>query len=106
MQIINLTANPSGAYPPIQSWDGDALPNGYATIPNNVDTTVFYDHCGFVSLTVKGHTVTNITGEPDALAVWQAEQTEPEGSYIITETEIVDTLLDYEMRILSLELGM
>ena len=38
MKIIKSTPNPSGAYPPILTWSGDAPPHGWLKVAETCDT--------------------------------------------------------------------
>lgn len=53
MIIIRKNPNPSGSYPAPQTVDMEAVPNGYAVIADTVDMAAFYDHNGFVTLTIE-----------------------------------------------------
>lgn len=48
MKIIRMTANPSGAWPPIQEGAFDAIPEGHALVPDSLDLAAFYAAVGFV----------------------------------------------------------
>ena len=78
MNIIYLTPNESGAYPPIQAWNRPTPPDGYAVVPSTVDTAPFYECGGFVSLTVENGVVTGMTGDADAYAAWKEAHPDPE----------------------------
>lgn len=99
MNIITISSNASGAYPPIHSWNDSALPEGYAVWPDTVDTANFYNYNGFVTLTVETvddvPTVTSYTPNVEAWETWKAslppdpEPVTPEP----TDTEVLNTLL-------------
>ena len=76
MNIIQINANENGGRPPMQSWHG-APPAGYALVPNALDTSVFYDFMGFVTLELDGSTVTAMTGNQEALDAYKASLPEP-----------------------------
>lgn len=78
MNIIYLTQNASGAYPPIQSWNKPTPPAGYAVVPSTVDTAPFYECGGFVTLTVENGVVTSMTGDAEAYNAWKEAHPEPE----------------------------
>ena len=76
MQIIRKSANANGAYMPMQSWRGP-LPAGYAAVPDTLDTAVFYEYMGFVTLTLNGDTVTGMQGNQAALDAYKTSLPEP-----------------------------
>ena len=78
MNIIYMTPNESGAYPPIQSWNRNTPPNGYAVVPLAVDTAPFYECGGFVALTVENGVVTGMAGDTAAYNAWKEAHPEPE----------------------------
>ena len=77
MKIIRKQPNSSGAYPPINAWGGTTPPGGYAIIPDDVDTSVFYTYNGFVTLTVEDNTVTGFIPDVEAWEAWKANLPEP-----------------------------
>lgn len=76
MNIIQINANENGGRPPMQSWHG-APPAGYALVPDTIDTSVFYNFMGFVTLELDGGTVTAMTGNQEALDAYKASLPEP-----------------------------
>lgn len=76
MNIIQINANENGGRPPMQSWHGEP-PDGYALVPDALDTSVFYDFMGFVTLELDGSTVTAMTGNQEALDAYKASLPEP-----------------------------
>ncbi len=76
MNIIQINANENGGRPPLQSWHG-APPAGYALVPDTLDTSVFYNFMGFVTLELDGSTVTAMTGNQEALDAYKASLPEP-----------------------------
>lgn len=76
MNIIQINANENGGRPPMQSWNG-APPAGYALVPDTIDTSVFYNFMGFVTLELDGSTVTSMTGNQEALDAYKASLPEP-----------------------------
>lgn len=95
MQIIRKSANANGAYPPMQSWRG-SLPAGYSAVPDTLDTAVFYEFMGFVTLTLDGDTVTGMQGNQAALDAYKASLPEPEPEQPTAEEQLradVDYLL-------------
>ena len=76
MNIIQINANENGGRPPMQSWNG-APPAGYALVHDALDTSVFYNFMGFVTLELDGSTVTAMTGNQEALDAYKASLPEP-----------------------------
>ena len=90
MNIIQITANGSGAYPPIQSWAGETPPYGYYQAADTCDTNAMQTHNGFVTLTVEDGVVTAITGDDAAYQAYLdslPEPTPPEPD-AITQTQL------------------
>lgn len=107
MKIIKLTPAPSGAYPPLQSWDKATPPKGYAIVPDELDTGVFYAANGFVSITVEDGVVSKLDTNEAAKTAWEAAQPEEEAgdTEISTEELLLEMTADQEARICALELG-
>ena len=78
MKIIRSTPNESGAYPPIQSWNGDTPPDGYSQIANDCDTSAMQTHAGFVTRTVENDVVTAITGNDAAHQAYLSSLPQPD----------------------------
>lgn len=72
MNIIKLEPSATGSRPPIQSWDGYGIPEGYIEVPDGVDTSAMQTHMGFVDLTIKDGTLTAITGNEEAYQAYLA----------------------------------
>ena len=77
MRIIQTISRANGGRPPIQSWTGDVPPEGYVIVPDTLDTSVFYDFMGFVTLELDGNTVTAMIGNQEALDAYKASLPEP-----------------------------
>lgn len=87
MKIIRMTANPSGAWPPIQEGAFDAIPEGHALVPDSLDLAAFYAAVGFVVPTFSevGETdempahmaMTGYTVAQEALDAWIAGHPAP-----------------------------
>lgn len=77
MRIIQTVSRANGGRPPIQSWTGDVPPEGYVIVPDTLDTSVFYDFMGFVTLELDGNTVTAMIGNQEALDAYKASLPEP-----------------------------
>lgn len=77
MQIIKREPFANGGYPPIQSWSGVTPPEGYASVPDTLDTAAYFAHNGFVTLTVEGNTVTAMEANTDAWEAWKATLPDP-----------------------------
>ena len=70
MNIISITPNESGCYPPFQNWDGEVAPGGYIEI--TADTTEFYN--GFIIPTIENSKVTSFVCNTTAWEAWKAEE--------------------------------
>ena len=87
MNIIQINANENGGRPPMQSLHG-APPAGYALVPDTLDTSVFYNFMGFVTLELDGSTVTAMTGNQEALDAYKASLPEPVEPQPTTEERV------------------
>ena len=104
MNIIQITANENGAYPPMQSWDSPTPPDGYALVPDTVGTESFYSDNGFVVLTIEGDTVTAMEPTMNAWEAWKASLPPPVEPEPTPEDITLDMLADHEGRICMMEL--
>ena len=88
MKIIRMTANPSGAWPPIQEGAVDVIPEGHALVPDSLDLAAFYAAVGFVVPTfsevgeadeMPSHmAMTGYTVAQEALDAWIASHPAPD----------------------------
>lgn len=79
MYIIQMEASETGSRPPLQTWNAETLPEGYAWCPDEfVDIFYSTDPAGFVNITVEGDTVTGMTINQEALDAYLASLPEPE----------------------------
>lgn len=106
MYIIKLNANENGSRPPLQSWQGETAPDGFALCSEEFHS-IFYSKspAGFVNITVEDGRVTEMTVNQEALDVYVAAlppEVEEEPS---VEDDIDAMLVDQEYRITMLELG-
>lgn len=96
MNIIKINANSDGSRPPIQTYNSQKLPNGYAHCPDEF-TTIFYstNPAGFVNITVENNTVTSMTVNTEAYNAYLASlpEPEPEPDREPTADEILNALL-------------
>lgn len=98
MKLIRTTANPSGAYPPIQEGRFLSIPEGMAFWPDSLETTDFYQYNGFVTLvTAQSDAGTVVTGYQPNVEAWEAWQAslppEPAPEPEATDTDVLNTLL-------------
>lgn len=97
MYIIAKNPNPSGAYPPLQSWQGDA-PATHYLYPSEL-YGVFYPtgkrYAGFISLTVEGDRVTAAEWDEEAYQAYCDEHPE--------EPEIIEPTTDERVAALEEE---
>ena len=73
MNIIQKQANPSGAYPPIQSWNGETPPATHYEVAEGVELS-----CGgFGTLTIVDNIVMAFTPNETAWNAWNAANPQP-----------------------------
>ena len=88
MQILQKAPLENGGYSVIQTWPGDVPPEGYVIVPDTLDTSVFYDFMGFVTLELDGDTVTAMIGNQEALDAYKASLPEPTPPQPTTEERV------------------
>ena len=93
MKIIKIESYPNGARPPIQAWSRIIPPIGYAIIPNDMDTSVFHEHNGFVNITIEDGVVTEMTANTEAWEEWKASLPTVEAKHEATTDDILNALL-------------
>lgn len=103
MQIIAKEPLENGGYSVIQTWPGDVPPEGYVIVPNTLDTSVFYDFMGFVTLELDGDTVTAMIGNQEALDAYKASLPEPVDPPPTTEERV--TALESENAMLKAQVS-
>ena len=94
MNIIQINANENGGRPPMQSLHG-APPAGYALVPDTLDTSVFYNFMGFVTLELDGSTVTAMTGNQEALDDYKASDQEKRVAALEAASDRLDAQATY-----------
>lgn len=108
-KIIRKNPNPSGAYPPMQEWPHDAPPDGYALVPENIDTSVFYTHNGFVTLSISDGLVAEMTENKSAYQTWMdAHPVEPTTQPVEASDPVADlaeTVSDLMIEVDKIKLG-
>ena len=77
MNIIQKQPNTSGAYPPIQSWSGETIPDTVFETYYEVADGVKLSCGGFGTLTVDDNIVTAFTPDETAWTLWQTENSPP-----------------------------
>ena len=70
MNIIQKQPNPSGAYPPIQSWNGEMPPDTHYEI--TCDTSEFYN--GFIIPKIANEIVVSFVCNTELWEAWKAEE--------------------------------
>ena len=106
MKIIKSTPNPSGAYPPILTWNGDAPPPGWLKLAETCNTTPALACGGFLRLAVSGDTVTAMEGDSAAWEAWKAScpdpaEPEPTAAERIAALETENHLLNQKIAALT-----
>lgn len=105
--IIKKTPTANGAHPAPQTWQGETPPAGYAVIPDSVDLADFYEHNGFVTLTIEAVEHTRQVEQIVTVKKSREVETETENGaeietyyedelQIVDETYTVDTVTGYE----------
>lgn len=106
MYIIALEASSSGSRPPLQTWEHNLIPEGFAICPDEF-YDIFYstNPAGFVNITVENNVVTSMTINQEALDVYIAENPEPTEPEPTPQDDVDAMLVDHEYRLTLLELG-
>ena len=106
LHIIRKTPNENGSYPPIQTWNAKTPPDGYAIVPDTLDTSIFYEYNGFVILTIEDDTVTDIQPNTAAWEAWKESlpQEEPAEATPTAQEDTDALLVDLAYRVALLEL--
>lgn len=71
MLIIAKEPAANGGFPPLQPWAGQTPPETHYQIKEGLDTSVFADHNGFVTLTVIRGIVTSMDPNTEAWEAWK-----------------------------------
>lgn len=66
MMIIKREANEAGYRPPMLTWAGAILPDGFVQISDTVDTSIYYHAMGFLDLVAENDIVTSMTANSEA----------------------------------------
>lgn len=105
MRIIQKEPWADGSRPPIQTWEGQTPPEGYAAVPEDMDAGLFEEANGFVELAFgAGGQVTEIAVNTAAREAWQAARPVPEETAPGMADTMLDLLADHEYRLCLLEL--
>lgn len=78
MKLIIKEPNPSGAYPGIETREVLTIPDGYYEWPEDLDTTLFYEKRGFVTLTTTKDKVVSYVANEVAYEAYMTEHQELE----------------------------
>lgn len=108
MKIIKKAPRRRGNYAPMQSWEAQwPVPEGYAVVPEGLDTEAFYAHNGFVKITVEDGAVTAMEPDTEAWEAWKASLPEESAdtAEVSTEELLLEMAVDHEARICAIELG-
>ena len=93
MNIIKLEPSATGYRPPIQSWNGYGIPEGYIEVPDGVYTSAMQTHMGFVDLAIdEDGVLTAITGNDEKHQAY-LDSLPPETKPEPTDTDVLNTLL-------------
>ena len=101
MNIIQKQPNPSGAYPPIQSWSKAVPPDGYYQVADDIKLT-----CGGLGeLTVEDNIVIIFTPDVEAWEAWLASLPPEQPPTPTAQEDTNAMLVDHEFRLTLMELG-
>ena len=93
MNIIKVEPSATGYRPPIQSWSGYSIPEGYIEVPDAVDTSAMQTHMGHVDLAIdEDGAITAITGNDAAYQAY-VSSVPPETPAEPTTDELLNILL-------------
>jgi hypothetical protein len=106
MKIIKEKANENGSRPALQEWSGQTAPKGYAWCLDEF-VSVFYSTTpsGFVNIEVEDDTVIEMTVNEEALAEYVESLPEPTDPEPTAQDDTDAMLVDHELRLTMLELG-
>lgn len=96
-KIIRKTPNANGAFPPIQSWaDVENIPEGFVLVGDTLNTDVFYQHNGFITLVFDDENI--LVGFSPNLAAWEAwkaaQPVEEEPETELTAEDVAAAILE------------
>ena len=78
MKIINIMPEENAQYTPIQDAELIMCPDGCAIVPDDLDTSAFYEYDGFVTLDIVEGIVTAMMPNVEAWKKWLDEHPAPE----------------------------
>lgn len=106
MIIMCRIPEENGGYSVMQSWSLSTVPEGYVKVPGHLDTSVFYEYNGFVTLTIEKDVVVGMEPNVAAWEAWKASLPETTDTPTIsTEELLLEMAVDHEARICAMELG-
>lgn len=106
MYIIKIEAMENGSRAPLQTWNGNVPPDGYAFCPDEF-AEIFYSTtpAGFVNIQVEDNIVVSMEINQEALDAYIAALPEPEPEQPTVQDDTDAMLVDHEYRLTLLELG-
>lgn len=108
MYLIKLEASSNGGRPPLQMWDGNAIPEGYALCPAEF-ADIFYStkYAGFVNIEIDTETyiVKSMSVNQGAIDAYIESLPEPEPLQPSPQDDMDSMMIDHEYRLTLLELG-
>lgn len=106
MKIIQIEPNKNGSRPALQEWKHQTAPRGFAWCPDEF-VSVFYSTspAGFVNVEIENGVVVAMTVNEEALAEYLASAPEPTAPEPNAQDDIDAMLVDHELRLTMLELG-
>lgn len=106
MYIIQLESIENGSRLPLQTWNGNVPPEGYAFCSDKF-VEIFYstNPAGFVNIQVEDDIVISMEVNQEALDAYIASLPEPEPELPTAQDDTDAMLVDHEYRLTLLELG-
>jgi hypothetical protein len=89
MIIICSLANENGYRPPLQTWEQSKPPINFAVVPENIDTSVFYEYNGFVVIeTEKINEKITVTSMKPNIEAWETwKNNDPNEPIVVDERD-------------------
>lgn len=105
MYIIKLNAYENGGRPPLQQWDKNIVPTGYAKCPDEY-ANIFYSTtpAGFVNIEVENDTVISMEVNQEAIDTYIESLPEPETQVTINDrvTSLEEALIQTDETAIAL----
>lgn len=98
MYIVKIEASESGSRPPLQEWNNETPPDGYALCTEEQYATFYSTNpAGFVNITIEDNKVTNIEINQEAIDKYIEEHPYVEPIVEPTTDDVLNALIGYEV---------